>query len=176
MSGDALRVRSRGLDGRHRAPVALCLVIGLLLAACSSSPSASSALVVSDISNGSFHDGQTITISMGPNKLFTPNLRLNILQCADPGGKTSNLPTSAAQCDENTVEANTILPAANGSFTETGYTIYRLPSPTLGEGRTWRPICDTTNECVLYVGENQEDFTKPKIFSQPFVVTGGDSA
>jgi hypothetical protein len=154
---------------------ALLLTVGILAAGCSSSSATSQSAVTvnGSTSSSAFHDGESVTVSVGPNKIFTPHLRVNILECADPGGLKSKLPTQFLDCDGNTIEANSILPASNGSFTEKGYVIYRLPSVTLGEGKTYTPVCDTTHQCVLYVGQDQDDFSKPKEFSAPFTVTGG---
>jgi hypothetical protein len=150
-----------------------------LVAGCSSSSSGSDPSTVPTVLiNGSstvstLRSGQNITVSVGPNKHFEPLLQVNVIQCSDPGGTTANLPTKLQFCDEDTIQGNSIIVKPNGSFDETGYTIYRLPSSTLGEGRTETPICDATHECVLYVGQDQNDFTKPKAFSSPFFVTGG---
>jgi hypothetical protein len=169
----------------------LMVVFGALAAGCSSSPTSS----VVDVSSGSapplgvsgtaqgwtFHDGQSVNISMGPNKFFLPYLRLIILQCSDPAGKVANLPTSAGvNCDVDTVQSGSLIPNPSGSFSWTGYTIYRLPSKALDEGPTSLPQCDATHYCVLYVGDNYNDFSKPKVFSHPFLVlpstsTGGSS-
>ncbi len=42
---------------------------------------------------------------------------------------------------------------------------------TLGEGSS-SPTCGSTSatECILYIGNNQGDFTKPHLWSQPFFV------
>ena len=119
---------------------------------------------------GSYHDGQTISVGVGPNSYFTPHGRIVIIECADPGGLPSNLPRDATTCDGNTVQGSTILVGADGSFSQSAYTIYLLPSPTLGEQPNYKPICDQTNYCVLYVGQNQNDFTAPKVFSAPFLI------
>jgi hypothetical protein len=91
-----------------------------------------------------------------------------ILECSDPGGSSAHLPTSISNCDENTVQADTVLVQPNGSLSEKGYTLYSLPNAALGEQSNWQPVCDATHQCVLFVGENQNDFTQPKLFSQPF--------
>ena len=82
------------------------------------------------------------------------------------------LPEQFSACDENTIQGDSIIVQPNGSFSESSYVIYRLPSAVLGEGKSGQPVCDDTHQCVLYVGENQNDFTQPKVFSEPFVVTG----
>jgi hypothetical protein len=127
-------------------------------------------------SNGQYHDGQTVAVSVGPNSLFVPNTRVVILECADPGGSAANLPTSLSNCDENTVQGETVLVQANGSISEKSYPLYALPSATLGEQSNWQPVCSATQQCVLFVGEDQNDFTKPKVLSQPFSISGGGAA
>ena len=44
------------------------------------------------------------------------------------------------------------------------------PVPHWASNRTYKPICNQTNSCVLYVGQNQNDFTAPKVFSAPFLI------
>jgi len=116
------------------------------------------------------HDGETVSVSIGPNSVFTPNSRVNILECADPGGTTANLPKSDSTCDGNTIQGNTMLVAANGTASDSTYTIYELPSSALGEQSNNQPVCNQSNPCVLYVGQNQNDFTAPKVFSAPFTI------
>jgi hypothetical protein len=127
-------------------------------------------------SSGAFTNGQTVTVSVGPNSLFIPHSRVNLIECADPGGSEGNLPTSLTTCDANTVEADTVLVQPDGSFVEHGYTLYALPNEVLGEQSNWQPVCNPTNQCVLYVGEDQNDFTQPKTFSAPFAFTTAATA
>jgi hypothetical protein len=121
--------------------------------------------------SGNFSDSQTISVSVGPNSFFTPHAGVNILECADPGGSTANLPTDISACDGNSIQGTTVLVANNGSFSESSYQVYSLPSSTLGEQSNAKPICNQTNYCVLYVGQNQNDFTAPKTFSAPFLIS-----
>ena len=126
--------------------------------------------------SGTFTNGQSVTVSVGPNSLFVAHTRVNIIECADPGGSAANLPTSLSTCDANTVEADTVLVQPDGSFVEHGYTLYALPNEVLGEQSNWQPVCNPTHQCVLYVGEDQNDFTQPKIFSAPFAFTTAATA
>ena len=64
----------------------------------------------------------------------------------------------------------TVLVASNGSFAEHHFVLYSLPNRNLAEMPDGMPVCDSSHSCVLYVGENQEDFTEPKVFSVPFSV------
>ena len=157
---------------------ALAGALVLLVAGCGGSAGLGSAttggvpLTVSPSPDGnSYHNGQSITVEVGPNRKFTPYLRVNILECADPGGSSANLPKSVADCDGNTIQGNTIVPKKDGSFTQPGYVIFKIPTSQFGEPAGQTPICDQSHACVLYIGENQEDFTQPKIFSAPFMVT-----
>jgi len=119
-----------------------------------------------------FTDGETVTVSVGSNSVFSPNAKANILECADPGGTAANLPIDDSTCDGNTIQGNTVLVHNDGSLSAPNYTIYRLPSTVLGEQPNFQPVCNESNPCVLYVGQDQNDFTQPKMFSAPFTVSG----
>jgi len=122
---------------------------------------------------GPYHNGQKINISVGPNRFFKPYGRVNVIECADPQGKVSNLPRDENSCDGNTIQGNTILVKGNGSFAERGYVLYSTPNTVLGELPDSQPVCNRRHMCVLYVGENQSNFTWPKEFSPPFSITPG---
>jgi hypothetical protein len=134
-------------------------------------PAAAASAPTATVTHGPYRNGQMINISVGANHFFKPNSRINILECGDPGGKKSNLPTDESTCDGNTIQGNSILVAANGSFSEIGYQVFALPNAaTLGEGASSRPICSLKKECVLYIGANQSKFSAPKIFSRSFTI------
>jgi hypothetical protein len=154
---------------------ALLLTLGTVLSACGSPSSdgtvpAGVTLTVTPPPSGGYVDGQKIDISVAANHYFAPFSSIKVIQCADPGGGASGLPKSVQTCDGNTIQANTISPHRDGSFSEQGYVIFRLPNAQLAEVSSGIPVCNSTHPCVLYIGENQEDFTKPKIFSSPFTV------
>jgi len=119
-----------------------------------------------------YSDGQTLTVSVGANTVFTPHAKVNILECADPAGTPANLPVDDSTCDGNTVQGNTLIVQNDGSFSEQSYVIYQLPSTTLGELANGQPVCNATQACVLYVGQDENDFSAPKVFSAPFFVIG----
>ncbi len=120
--------------------------------------------------SGPWQSGQQVTVAVGPNSVFTPHSRIVVIECADPGGSTANLPKDDSTCDGNTVQGATVLVQPNGSFTVSGYTLYSLPNAALGEQPNEQPICNATNQCVLFVGQDQNDFTSPKVFSAPFAI------
>ena len=117
-----------------------------------------------------FDSGQSINIVVPTNSTFNgSHAAINVVECAAPNGV---IPTNPIACDGNTIQGNSILPAADGSFTYPGYTVYALPDlPSLGEG-PGGPVCGSTSatECILYIGNNQNDFTQPHLWSQPFFV------
>jgi hypothetical protein len=125
--------------------------------------------------SGSYQDGEVVTVTVKDNSTFTPGSKVNILECADPGGTAANLPKTINTCDGDTIQGDTVLVQPGGGISESHYTIYLLPSAALGERPDGQPVCDGTNQCVLYVGENQNDFTQPKLFSPPFTVTAATS-
>ena len=111
-------------------------------------------------------------MSVGPNRYFTPYSRINIIECADPGGSSKNLPVSVIACDGNTIQGNSILVQRNGSFSERHYQLFALPNASsLGEPPDSVPVCNKNKMCVLYIGQNQEKFTAPKVFSAPFTIS-----
>jgi hypothetical protein len=115
-----------------------------------------------------YRAGQSVTLSVGQNSLFSPNARIEILECGAPKGV---LPIDDTTCDGNTSQGNSILVDKDGSFSDPAYTLYQLPDAAIGDSPDSVPVCDESEECVLYIGEDQNDFEKPKIFSPPFTFT-----
>jgi hypothetical protein len=171
------RALSRALPAFAAAAVAGALVTGPLSSAAfasvtSGSQVPGSALPIGTYTKGTpFSSGQVIQIDIPSNSVFGSGAGVNILECSDPGGSPANDPTDAGDCDGNTIQGNTVLAASNGSISYNQYTVYALPdSYSLDEPPTNKPVCNTTNWCVLYIGENVNDFTQPHVFSQPFLV------
>jgi hypothetical protein len=146
------------------------LLTGLTVGAISA-PAGAVAPPALTITPGPYHNEQLINLSVGPNHYFTPYSRINIIECADPSGKPANLPISVTGCDGNTIQGVTILVQRDGSWYEHGYQLYALPNTSqLGESADSQPVCNQKMSCVLYIGQNQEKFTAPKVFSHPFVI------
>ena len=116
-----------------------------------------------------FSSGQNIEVTIPANSNLTPDAGVNIVECAAPGGA---VPTMPSECDGNTIQGATVLVNSDGSVTLSGYTVYALPdSISLGEPASTTPVCNPANECVLYIGQNQNDFSgAPHYFSEPFFV------
>jgi hypothetical protein len=112
--------------------------------------------------------------------VFAGGAGLHIVECTAPGGV---IPSTPAACDGNTIESLSLQANADGSvdyqnYTGSLYPIYALPDhTTLGEGNTG-PVCNASVNCILYIGEDQTNFTAPHVWSQPFQIVpdAGDAA
>src|SRR5580704_12406610 len=119
-----------------------------------------------------FSSGQHVNLVIPANSAFAApdnTNSVNVVECAAPNGV---VPMQTAACDNNTIQGGSITPNSDGSFTYTGYPAYALPdSVTLLEG-SGGPNCGQTaaTECILYIGNNQLDFTQPHLWSAPFFI------
>ena len=138
--------------------------------------SPTSAQAQGTVTPGPFSSGQNINVVVPANETFSSDDGLNnnhsnivILECSAPNGVVPTLPS---KCDGNTISANTILPNTDGSFTFDDYPVFALPdSVTFGESPGGVTCGDTAaTECMLYIGNNQNDFTQPHLWSQPFLI------
>jgi hypothetical protein len=120
-----------------------------------------------------FSSGQDINVVVPANSILPVHAAVFILECEAPGGVD---PTDTSACDGNTVQGNTVLPASDGSINlqtqKYGlYPVYALPDQvTFNENPSGYPDCNLTTECVLYIGDDQSDFTQPHFWSEPFYV------
>jgi hypothetical protein len=140
-----------------------------------------SAVPVGTVTAGTpFSSGQQINIVIPANSIFVSTTSLNVVECAAPNGV---IPTSPSACDGNTIQGQSLFPNSDGSVnfqaaTGSLYPVYATPDPNIGDTNT-SPACGSTSatECILYIGENQNDFTQPHVWSQPFYVkaNGTDS-
>ena len=119
-----------------------------------------------------FSSGQVIEVTIPANSTLTPLAGINIVECADPGASASPpvVPTNTAQCDGNTIQGSTVFVGSDGSVDYMAYTVYSLPNSALGESAGGQPACDLSDECVLYIGQDYNDFTQPHFWSQGFYV------
>ncbi len=165
------RKQRRYLFGVGAFVVAIVVILIVLLSSGSSSSDPNGRPVVAlSPSSSTFHDGQTITVSVGPNKYFAPYARIIMIQCGDEGGTTANLPTNDSTCDGNTSSGHSVLVNKDGSFSTSYQEIFALPDAQIGDSPDSVPVCNKTHLCVLYVGQDQNNFTAPKVFSAPFAV------
>jgi hypothetical protein len=169
---------------------------GLVLAACSGHASAATWVSgpvtlqpTSQVAAGTpLQSGQTIDIIVAPNSTldrsqleaagFTSGaVSMKAEECVDPGGVVVNLPKKpAGKCDSVTIAA-TQYPNADGSFEIKGFTVLALPDkPIFNEPPNSMPACGSgTDYCVIYLGPDQNDFSKPHLFSVPFLVTANST-
>ena len=116
-------------------------------------------------------DQSTVEVRVPANTTLTPGDSVKILECSDADGETDDLPTSAEMCDGLTIDTGrTIDVGQGGTVDKTDYVIYVLPSAALDEPKDQIPVCNATSACVLYIGQDQNDFTQPRVWSQPFYV------
>ena len=121
-----------------------------------------------------YSSGQQVEVTL-PASSFPPGdvgQHVNIVECAAPGG---TVPTDPATCDGLTIQGDTILIGSDGSVDYDNYNVYALPDPDIGDTGT-TPKCDLSNECVLYVGLDQNDFTKDGFFTEGFFVNPDSTA
>ena len=120
-----------------------------------------------------FDSGQSINVVIPANTAFAApdnSTAKGIVECAAPNGV---VPTQPIACDGNTIQGPSVVAAADGSFTLQTYPVYALPdSVSLGEN-SGGPVCGSTaaTECILYIGDNFNDFTKPHLWSAPFFIS-----
>ncbi len=130
--------------------------------------------------NTPFSSGQILTVNIPANTVLPGDTNVLIEECAAPNGV---IPTQSTACDSNTVDSDTITPNSNGpgdgSFTYSTYTAYALPDTHIGDPVSSNIHCGNTaaTECILYVGDNVNDFTQPHFWSQAFYInpTANDS-
>jgi hypothetical protein len=121
--------------------------------------------------SGPFDSGQNINVVVPANSAFAApnnNSGIIIVECSAPNGVVPTLPSA---CDGNT-QQTLVGVNSDGSFTFNDYQVFALPdSVSLGESPSSPVTCGNTaaTECVLYIGNNQNDFTQPHLWSQPFL-------
>jgi ABC-type phosphate transport system substrate-binding protein len=152
-----------------------CGVLNTAAQAGGAAATAGGVSLITNAPNGPFSSGQTLEVSFGANTTLTPNLGVYIEECSAPGGTVPTLPT---QCDPKTHQHSPLFMNGDGSLDYKGYPIYALPdAPNLGETSSGGPQCDLANQCILYIGQNPNDFSQPHVWSSAFFIkpTAGDA-
>ncbi len=123
---------------------------------------------------------QVVDLSVAPNSTLSQSslesagfpsgaVAIKVLECSDLGGQQANLPKQPTDCEPETIDSQAGV-GADGSFFLKGYTIYALPDGA-DLGVSNGTMCDDAeHQCVLGFFSNQNDFTKPHLFSAPFQV------
>lgn len=169
---------------------AVLLVAAIIVGVLSTHASAtglSNATVTVTSSNGAaatspLSNHQVVDISVAANSTLSRSslegagfpsgaVTIKALECAYSGG---NLPQKPTDCDPETLES-TAGAEQNGSLAVKGYTMYALPDAA-DLGASNGTVCDTSHECVLGIFSNQNDFSKPHVFSAAFLVSSTAAA
>jgi hypothetical protein len=122
---------------------------------------------------GPFDSGQVIDLSVPANSIFVSTTAVKAVECAAPNGV---IPTSTSACDGNTIATATPEPDGsvdwlNDSASGNGYTVYFTPDTHIGDSPSGPKCGDTlATECIIYIGDNQLDFTAPHYWTQAFFV------
>ena len=137
--------------------------IGLYASSANASPSPR----VSIAPSRNYHNNQSVTVSLAPNALYRSpaGLALHVVECADPGGLVSKLPTRFYECDADT--STRVVTKPNGSFSSS-FLVYVTPLQL--EPKDSLPRCNATHYCVLMVSSDIADLAGQHLFSAPFLV------
>jgi hypothetical protein len=128
-----------------------------------------------------YASGQTISVQIPTENTLSYTSNVQIIECADPGGLFSNLPTSAAGCDPaGTIQGDSFninngftsssigtTNPSTGAFTYLNYGVF-AENPSEGTPIT---CGSSTVPCVLLITTNYSDFSGTgHLWSQPFQV------
>jgi hypothetical protein len=130
-------------------------------------PSGGTTVVAAD---ATITDQTTVEVKVPANSILNNGQSVNIYECSDPDGQTDDLPTDGSSCDGLTSITGNLNEGSGGTVDKRNYEIYALPSSVLHEPSNSVPVCNATSACVLYVGENLNDFTAPYVWSTAFYV------
>ena len=123
-----------------------------------------------------FSSGQQVDVTVPANADLPVNSNVLIVECNAPGGAP---PPDPSYCQGDTIQGVSIHPNPNGSLDlhaqkNVYYSLYALPDYVSFQ-ETSGPACDLVNDCILYIGDNQNDFTYPHYWSAPFsIAPNGD--
>jgi photosystem II stability/assembly factor-like uncharacterized protein len=145
--------------GLARSAVVAVLLVAGLAAAPSRADAEGPSIVVS--STAGLVDGSLVGID---GTGFDPSTTIDVAQCA---GSTSAPPVDATACDETTLD-DSVATDSTGNYVNDpstsggthGYSVAVLPRP----GTSSPAHCDGTTKCVLYIGEELQDFSRPHVF------------
>jgi hypothetical protein len=126
-----------------------------------------------------YTDGQAVNLSFGANATFSTTDSYGgdivAMECEYTTGTVPGDPPNASYCNATTAAGDfpEAVSGVDGSFDYTAQNsgdqakVYAQPDNLYAHAAIH---CDLTHPCVYYVGENYLDFTKPHVFSNPFVV------
>ncbi len=117
--------------------------------------------------SGPYTNGQSVTVTGSgfPSRSADPE-GITIIECADAGGSSANLPIDDSTCDATTANPLPVLTNSSGNFA-TSYSLVLL-STSAGSNID----CDATDYCVLWVGVDYiNGFNSTHAFSTPFLMS-----
>ncbi len=161
-------------------------VVVVLFASHASAASLSNGTVTLRSSSGAvatnpLASGQVLDVSVSANSTLSRSsleaagfpsgaVPIKVLECSDTGGQQANLPKEPSQCDPSTI-VSVAGAQEDGSLYVKDLTIYALPD-VAELGPSNGTVCDdAAHQCVLGIFSNQNDFSKPHLFSAPFQIT-----
>lgn len=163
--------RTSGLRTVGKAGLAAALTFAALLVPLGGSASAAGPAVTLSPAPpaGGYSSGETITVSgTGFPSVTADPSGLSIIECSDPNGSSTALPTDDSGCDGSTVNPLPITQNASGAFS----TSYQVTSLSTTSGGAIDCGATAATECVLWVGVDYvNDFNANDAFSVPFKIT-----
>jgi Bacterial Ig-like domain (group 1) len=184
-------------EGSHHWRRSLAVLAVAVVLCCGSIASFGGSARASQITNGTvtlstigtvtadtpYSSGQMLTVAAVANSTLdqasleaagfpSGAVTIKFLECSDPGGLVSNLPTKPTECEPQTIHS--IAGANTDGSLSTTYQVLALPDANLGTSNG--TTCDAAADaCVVGIFSNQNDFSKPHLFSAPFyVLANGD--
>jgi hypothetical protein len=138
-----------------------------------------------------YTNGQDITVTVGANSTLStagqtgkgapaPNGNYYFEECSDPGGTTTNLPTTFSGCEAGTIDIESGNASTGAVTASDDFPVYALPDVGTVGGPTMTGSCGTApNYCVIGIFADNPNFghsgfADPHLFSAPFQVVVGD--
>jgi Putative Ig domain len=132
-----------------------------------------SAVPISSFTAGTpFSSGQIIKVLVPANSTFASGSNIEIVECSVSVLSATTDSQALPECDGLTINGDTVDAASDGSVSYSNYTAYALPDVgSLGESPSGTPVCNLTNLCVLYIGNDEtHPFSSAHFFSQTFAI------
>ena len=135
-------------------------------------PGSAAPIGTSFTANRPFASGQTIQVQVPANSTLPPGSNVEIVECSVSVLSATTDGQALPECDGLTINGDTVNAASDGSVSYSNYTAYALPdSINLGESSSGTPVCNLTNLCVLYIGNDEtHPFSSTHFFSQTFAI------
>jgi hypothetical protein len=119
-----------------------------------------------------FASGQVIKVQVPTNSTLAAGSNIEIVECSVAVLSATTDGQALPNCDGLTINGDTVNAASDGSVSYSNYTAYALPDvANLGESSSGTPVCNLSNPCVLYIGNDEtHPFSSAHFFSQTFAI------